>query len=373
MCFCVYVWLFVLLVDLLMQYCLNISFYLMLKSQEKGVKDHPVIEELVRIRTLFEKLSPIELKLKPKLNKLFKNVSDPSFSLTSLYKSTAAAVAADEEKEEEIEEGEGEEEGDGSGVDLGFDLEAMVGQKEPKAKKSSSKKPSIKSFVAKKYSSGSRSSAVKAGSGKLVDETGEREEYYANSDDEEKATFDVDKKRALTQTINDIAQVSHESGQLRRKRMLSGDQDFLPQQAKQNKKQKVDISAFAKMGAGSDGEEEEEEAEKEEEHKGPSKSSLKGRRRREKARIEKGLKILAEDNLEEGAKRDISRRIEKNRGLIRSRSSAHGTTPHSRVRAKFQKKLRSGSGVMPAKRDNSKPFTGEKNGIKPYIVRSTKF
>ena len=347
-----------------MQYCLNISFYLMLKAQDKSVKDHPVIEELVRIRTLFEKLKPVEAKFGSKLRRLFKNISNPGFSLNSLFASAAAGEKDTNTLEENNEEEFGEDED--LNLDLGFDLKEMVSSSSSSRK--SAKKPSIKSFVAKKYKNPSLSISAKKTSAKLVDETGEHEEYYANSDDEQ-STFSTEKKKAITQTINDIAQVAHESGQLRRKRMVSGDQDILPQKDKENKKQKIDMSEYSKVGLHEGNEDEEGEAEK----KGPSKSSIRNKKKREKARIAKGMEILEADYLAEGAKRDISRRIEKNKGLIRPRSTAHGTTPHSRVRAKFQKKLRSGSGVMPAKRDKSKPFTGEKNGIKPHVVHSTKF
>jgi hypothetical protein len=47
-------------------------FYLLLKAQGKSVKDHPVIDEFIRIRTLLEKLKPIDAKLKNQVDKLIK-------------------------------------------------------------------------------------------------------------------------------------------------------------------------------------------------------------------------------------------------------------------------------------------------------------
>jgi len=57
---------------LLMSYCTDIVFYLLLKSEGKSVKEHPVIDELVRLRTLLEKLKPIDNKLKNQIDRMLK-------------------------------------------------------------------------------------------------------------------------------------------------------------------------------------------------------------------------------------------------------------------------------------------------------------
>lgn len=43
-----------------------------LKAEGKTVKDHPVIDQLVRIRTILEKMKPIEAKLKHQIEQLLK-------------------------------------------------------------------------------------------------------------------------------------------------------------------------------------------------------------------------------------------------------------------------------------------------------------
>ena len=48
---------------LMLSYCSSIVFYLLLKSEGRSVKDHPVIERLVEIRLYLEKLRPIDKKL----------------------------------------------------------------------------------------------------------------------------------------------------------------------------------------------------------------------------------------------------------------------------------------------------------------------
>ena len=55
---------------LLLSYCQNIAFYLLLKAEGQSVKDHPVIESLLRIRTMMERLKPLDSKLKHQIDKL---------------------------------------------------------------------------------------------------------------------------------------------------------------------------------------------------------------------------------------------------------------------------------------------------------------
>jgi|TARA_B110000977_G_scaffold194188_1_gene270389 U3 small nucleolar RNA-associated protein 3 len=57
---------------LMLSYCVNIVFYLLLKSEGRPVKDHPVVLRLVEIRAYLEKLRPIDRKLKYQVDKLLK-------------------------------------------------------------------------------------------------------------------------------------------------------------------------------------------------------------------------------------------------------------------------------------------------------------
>jgi len=56
---------------LLLSYCTNIGFYLLLKTEGKAVKGHPVIETLLKIRTMLEKIE-LHSKEKTQINKLMK-------------------------------------------------------------------------------------------------------------------------------------------------------------------------------------------------------------------------------------------------------------------------------------------------------------
>lgn len=57
---------------LLLTYCTNICFYLLLKAQGKRVKDHPVINQLATIRTILDKTKSMDQKLKYQVEKLLK-------------------------------------------------------------------------------------------------------------------------------------------------------------------------------------------------------------------------------------------------------------------------------------------------------------
>jgi hypothetical protein len=58
--------------QLLLNYCINLCFYMALKASGRRVKDHPVISQLLRIRTLLEKLRPLDQKLRYQIDKLLK-------------------------------------------------------------------------------------------------------------------------------------------------------------------------------------------------------------------------------------------------------------------------------------------------------------
>lgn len=55
---------------LLLSYCIDIVFYLMLKASGRQVKDHPVINHLVELRVLIEQIKPIDDRMKYQLDKL---------------------------------------------------------------------------------------------------------------------------------------------------------------------------------------------------------------------------------------------------------------------------------------------------------------
>jgi len=61
--------------QLLLNYCLNLTYYLLLKAEGRAVKDHPVIAQLVELRVALEKMRPLDAKLKYHLDRLTKVAS----------------------------------------------------------------------------------------------------------------------------------------------------------------------------------------------------------------------------------------------------------------------------------------------------------
>ena len=51
---------------------MNLSFYLLLKARGEKVQDHPVIHQLVKVRTYLEKLRPIEKRIGYQMDRLIK-------------------------------------------------------------------------------------------------------------------------------------------------------------------------------------------------------------------------------------------------------------------------------------------------------------
>ncbi|NXY51273.1 SAS10 protein, partial [Ceuthmochares aereus] len=61
---------------LYLNYCANISFYLVLKSKRMPVHNHPVIERLVAYRNIINNLAVIDQRLSPQVRLLLKNYYD---------------------------------------------------------------------------------------------------------------------------------------------------------------------------------------------------------------------------------------------------------------------------------------------------------
>jgi len=56
--------------QLLLNYCLNLTYYLLLKAEGRAVKNHPVIGQLLELRAALEKMRPLDAKLKYQLDRL---------------------------------------------------------------------------------------------------------------------------------------------------------------------------------------------------------------------------------------------------------------------------------------------------------------
>jgi len=80
--------------NLLMSYCMSLSFYILLNIQGKSVKDHPVIKKLISVRTILGRLKPLDKKLQPEINQLLKNIENNQHSGKTQVSNKAPVVAA---------------------------------------------------------------------------------------------------------------------------------------------------------------------------------------------------------------------------------------------------------------------------------------
>ncbi|GET89991.1 hypothetical protein, conserved [Leishmania tarentolae] len=71
-------------VQLMLSYCMHVTFYLLLKSEGRKVAGHPVIDHLVEIRVYLEKMWPLEEKLQYSLNRLISGKSTAAANLNEL-------------------------------------------------------------------------------------------------------------------------------------------------------------------------------------------------------------------------------------------------------------------------------------------------
>ncbi len=82
--------------QLLLSYCTHAVFYLLLKAEGKSVAAHPVIDQMVAIRVVLEKIRPIDKRLKYQIDKLLKAAAlGPAVPAASTGSAGGAVITAD--------------------------------------------------------------------------------------------------------------------------------------------------------------------------------------------------------------------------------------------------------------------------------------
>lgn len=91
-----------------MNYLTNVSFYLVLKaSGTTGLKDHPVIDALVELRSQLEKTDQLEVKLQPEINAFMDRLDAPEKPATkkdvsATRKSAKKSLSSQKEKLQQV-------------------------------------------------------------------------------------------------------------------------------------------------------------------------------------------------------------------------------------------------------------------------------
>lgn len=185
---------------LLLNYCTNICFYLLLKAEGQSVKNHPVIEHLARTRTVIDRLKPLDQKLKYQIDKLLKvaaqgeaNIqSDPKLSHRANIKGFMPVGEEDEDSMDDMDDME-EEEGENGESTLGAKLDKYVA---PKFAPTGDREEKRRLRAEKKARSGAMAEY-------LIDEFGERpREHSLASGPKDKSLREAASERARYEEDN---------------------------------------------------------------------------------------------------------------------------------------------------------------------------
>lgn len=90
--------------QLLLSYLSYLSYYVLLKTHGISIASHPVVERLIESRLLLQKIRPIEVALKPQLEKLLQMAREGPGAAFSTARPRLEAFAAVGESDEEDEE-----------------------------------------------------------------------------------------------------------------------------------------------------------------------------------------------------------------------------------------------------------------------------
>jgi len=407
---------------LLLSYCINIAFYLLLKTEGRSVRDHPVIEHLVRLRVLLERIRPIDQKLRYQINKLLRlaasdrDAEAPQQSQTEnplAFRPNPSALEADHEEEED----------ESAGVytvpkNIPVDLDKVSKQERQKErKKKLALGSSMMEFIREEYDEAPET--ISFGVGRTRDEEEEERQRYEEEHfvrlgqskkerkkkekqqlhsgledigdynelaglieedkdaDEEEVQAYLKSKRSFNTTINQLE---------KKKKQTMGDDDLPYRDAQDRRAQKHKLEQFLQeeipsdedeLRAEADGRKKQKKSEldevddsEDEFYKQVAKSQ---KRKREKSQDSqappaKKPKYREEPTVQEGEKRKITYEIEKNRGLMRQRNKKL-KNPRKKLRVKFDKAKTANASQGHRKVDKSKVYTGERS-IRTDLVRS---
>ncbi|EAL72336.1 U3 snoRNP protein [Dictyostelium discoideum AX4] len=404
--------------QLLLSYCLNITYFLMLKSSGVSIKDHPVIDQLIKCRTMIEKIQPLDKKLKYQIDKLLKSANTGTLVGSSKddplqHRPNLSSMGGDDDEDEDDEQG----------LDNDYDDEnsriaqragvyqapklygakgGVIDQEDAIAKKKSKeirdKQKSIKGKMAKEIEeiygdkpeeeddyldgSGGGSSSRYHGDDEEDDERALKNYEESNytrvmlSKKEQKAMKSKQKK--LSDGLNDLADFSdltslmeneddkeakENQDYLRKKRMAS----ILNNELGRNKRARSadeDIPLPEKQNKRDFNRSRDDEVES----GGESDDDIDSFNNNNKSQEPQYDGIPRTNNFDtskdfshkEGDKRKVSKSIEKNRGLTRQRSREN-RTPHLRQRNRFEKATKKRSNVIQTAERKDTSYTGTKS------------
>ena len=392
---------------LLTSYCNCVAFYLLLKSEGKVAKSHPVIDQLVELRSHIEEIGPLDEQLAEEIELLLEIPPEEGAAVRR-----GGGSDGDEDDEEDSMDSDEE---DFENMD--FDsLAAELGKRVPTAGSGERGK--------KKAGEKGKAAKVEKLRDEFMDEEDDDEDEFGDEEDEEdeedsEEEEEVPKKRkrkagAGMQTEDDYGdkdeavdkdedQSSIKFGKKRTLRQFITQKDQAKQARIQNYKEasgEVDVPIrdwrsevqkvnerksriLAKAAEAEHRREEEMEKggqivgeayEKNDYYEAVKAAKEKKKEAKKEAKKPKLMDYVPEPTVEDGEKRTASNMIVKNRGLVPHRSKEK-KNPRVKHRKKFEKaKVKERTSFYGKQtRDDRGGYGGETTGIKAHISRSRKF
>jgi len=362
--------------QLLLNYCMNISFYLMLKANGKQVKDHPVIDQLVKVRVTLDKMKPLEMKLKHQIEKLVRaahlGVTLPDDDPLRFKPNPHAMMEVDIDPEQ-------------ANVDgiykppriLAQELEDERAEVKKQEKRKRQSRRALDSEMAKFIQEEYGDKPYETGEGvstKVFEEDEEerlRREYEEESfhrlpvtrKDRRKQMEKIQNMNTNLNNLEDFGDLAVLDEEERQKR---ADEEYLKQKRMDHIMRQLEEAKGKGKGKGKINKDEIIDSDSDMEEPQPKKQA------REKPdrtpRWTQGPVPSEEKKLESGAHRKIDKAIMSNRGLTRSRNK-NLKNANLKNRHKYDVAMKKRKGVVPVARDARQPYDGEKN-ISKNVVKS---
>lgn len=379
---------------LLLSYCQAITFYLLLKSEGQPVRDHPVIERLVEIKNLLEKMKKLEenlpTELEDILNRKFDTETEPLFARQDADKSDLLKeikpplVPAEIDvphRETELVKDSGSEGAKGKHQIDKVGLQSMEMLKVRAALEEKLKQKGVFSSVAPKHQSAKRN--VQPLNGQLE-----------TLDDFDDNTSDIrgQEKRNGHAQLSHSATLSKIATRVKKAKIISGDDDLPKRDDIGDRRRNHELRVLAGAGIKSNDDSDDEpntqdidgstDMEVDNATESESESDLEfynevGAQHKAKlaSKSEKYSRTPAEPLLPEtlvDGKRHISHQMEKNRGLTRARKKLI-KNPRKKYKLKHKDAVKRRKGQVREIKKPSGSYGGETSGINAGVSRSIRF
>jgi len=362
---------------LLLSYCLNITYFLMLKSSGVSIKDHPVVDQLVKIRVMIEKMKPLDKKLKYQVEKLLKNASTGTIgvseddplrfkpNLSSMKKKSSRQQQQDSDDEDEDDQEQSQmlsnagiyqapKYGSRGGL---IDEEDKATRQQDKKKRDQLKAANSKmaKFIQETYGDQPEEETDLIEQNIPIDEEVDRKRYEEENFtritlSKKERKLEAQKKKKLSDGLDDIGDFNDLSG-------LADEEDKEERENKKylaNKRMAMMMNNLSQMGKNKRPRGAEDEL---------LTDSNNNRRQQQQMDYDDDIPSGGDDDGEEefqydgiprgdgdyeneytqdskvGEKRKISKKIDDNRGLTRIRNPEY-KTPHLRNRSKYEKAIK---------------------------------